>query len=134
MSMYQRKRVRFIFVCKTQSVLLVSFAVAASLLFCMSASQCHTCTPQGTLNGIFIVVLLLEILYLALTVGRVQSNLNQGEYSHEPINSNKITWVFFTRAVLILLVILFLVLLQSYPADADEQVRGISSNFAHWTV
>lgn len=94
----------------------------------------HTFTPQGTLNGIFIVVLLLEILYLALSVGRIQSILIQGEYLQEPILSNKITWVFFTRAVLIVLLVLFLFLLQSYPADADEQVREINSDFAHWHV
>jgi hypothetical protein len=94
----------------------------------------HTFTPQGTLNGIFIVVLLLEILYLALTVGRMQSILIQGEYLQEPILSNKITWVFFTRAVLILVAILFLFLLQSYPVEADEQVRAINSDFAHWHV
>ena len=81
---------------------------------------------QGTLNGLFILILLLEIVYFAISWDHIYnitqiSSANRSKYEIISLT------VAFTRIPMMLLAAAFLALVRCDPVGKEEQVRVFSS-------
>ena len=85
---------------------------------------------QGTLFGLFFVILLVEIVYLAVSWDHAMWAMSPLDERRLILYTTRVTVVFFARVSLILLTALMLVLLRSKPVDNAEQVLQRSSCFS----
>ncbi len=75
------------------------------------------------MKGMFVVVLLLQVYYFAVSSSRNISIITAGRFADEPIKASKSIIVFFTRGALVILLFCFLALMRCHPITEDEQVR-----------
>ena len=91
----------------------------------------RACTPandllQRTLFGLFIVILLVEIAYLAFSWDRAVFMIQSVVHPKKMIQLNTVVF-FFSRVALIISTVLFLALLCCKPVGKEEQVRSLRS-------
>jgi hypothetical protein len=82
---------------------------------------------QGTLNGLFILLLLLEIVYFAISWDHIYNIIANNSYGKRPIYANFQIAVAFTRIPIMFLAAVFLALVRCDPVGKEEQVRVFSS-------
>jgi hypothetical protein len=81
---------------------------------------------QRTLFGLFFVILLVEIAYLATSWDRAVFMIHSVVYPKKKFQLNVVVF-FFSRVALIILTLLFLSLLRCKPVGKEEQVRSLRS-------
>ena len=82
---------------------------------------------QGTLNGLFFLILLLEIVYFAISWDHVYDIIANSSFGNRPIYANGQLVVSFTRIPMMLLAAALLALMRCDPVGKEEQVRVFSS-------
>ncbi len=82
---------------------------------------------QGTLNGLFILILLLESAYFAVSWDHIYNITANNSVANRPIYANGQLAVAFTRILMMLLAAAFLALMRCDPVGKEEQVRVFSS-------
>ena len=82
---------------------------------------------QGTLNGLFFLILLLEIVYFAVSWDHIYNIIVNSSYANRPIYANGQLAFSFTRIPMMLLAAALLALMRCDPVGKEEQVRVFSS-------
>ena len=82
---------------------------------------------QGTLNGLIILILLLEIVYFAISWDHIYNIIANSSYANRSIYANGQLVVAFTRIPMMLLAAALLALMRCDPVGKEEQVRVFSS-------
>ncbi len=77
---------------------------------------------QGTVFGLYFIVLLVEIVYLAISWNRAVFMTSPPLFYPRKQTQLMVLGVFFARVVLITLTVLFLALLRCEPVSKEEQV------------
>ena len=84
---------------------------------------------QGTLFGLFVVILLVQIVYLTISWDHALWAMSPLEEKLLILYRTTITALFSTRVILLVLTALLSLLLRSKPVDNAEQVLQRSSCF-----
>ena len=82
---------------------------------------------QGTLNGLFFLILLLEIVYFAISWDHIYNIIANSSYANRSIYANFQLVVAFTRIPMMLLAAALLALMRCDPVGKEEQVRVFSA-------
>jgi hypothetical protein len=82
---------------------------------------------QGTLNGLYFLILLLEIVYFAVSWDHIYNIMTNSSYTNESIYANGQLVIAFTRIPMMLLAAALLALMRCDPVGKEEQVRVFSS-------
>ncbi len=84
---------------------------------------------QGTLFGLYVVILLVHIVYLTISWDHALWAMSPKE-KLLILYATNFTALFFARIILLVLIALLLLLLRSKPVDGAEQVLQWSSCFS----